>query len=73
MGDLKLIEWFEGNRVELYDLAAEPGETSDLSANMPEATARLRERLHAWRREVAAKMPRPHPEHEGSNDRRKPG
>jgi arylsulfatase A-like enzyme len=64
VGDLKLIEWFEDDRVELYDLAADPGETQDLSATMPEAVAELRARLHTWRQEVGARMPSPNPDWE---------
>ena len=64
VGDMKLIEWFEDDRVELYDLAADPGETYDLSAAMPEAVAELRERLREWRQEVGAGMPSPNPDYE---------
>jgi arylsulfatase A-like enzyme len=32
----------------LYDLAADPGETRDLSAERPEAVARLRQQLRDW-------------------------
>jgi choline-sulfatase len=45
-GALKLID---APRPELYDLATDPGETSDLSAARPEAVARLREGLRAIR------------------------
>jgi len=63
MADMKLIEWFEDDRAELYDLASDPGETNDLSAAMPEVVADLRERLRAWRQEVGAGMPSPNPDH----------
>jgi arylsulfatase A-like enzyme len=63
-GSLKLIEWFEDMRCELYDLAADPGERHDLAAEKPEQAAVLRERLHAWRREVDAAMPTPAPARE---------
>jgi len=62
VGDMKLIEWFEDGRVELYDLASDPGETDDLSAAMPEATEQLRATLNAWRQEVGAGMPHPNPD-----------
>ena len=60
-GDLKLIEHFEDGRVELFDLAADPGETNDLAAARADTTARLRARLAAWREEVGARLPTPNP------------
>jgi arylsulfatase A-like enzyme len=62
-GDWKLIEFFEDERVELYDLAHDLGEQRDLAAQEPERAAALRARLHAWRAEVGARMPAPNPEH----------
>jgi arylsulfatase A-like enzyme len=62
-GDFKLIEWFEDGRVELYDLRHDIGEQVDLSDRMPEKTDELKAMLHAWRREVDARMPRPNPDH----------
>ena len=56
-GDLKLIEFFEDRRVELYDLAADPGETRDLAGTMPRRAAELRGALERWRRAVDAQMP----------------
>jgi arylsulfatase A-like enzyme len=56
-GDFKLIEFFEDEHVELYNLREDPGEERDLSNAMPEKTRELRERLHAWQKSVQAKMP----------------
>ena len=56
-GDWKLIEFFETGRVELYDLAADPGESRDLSAARPTVAERMRRRLAAWRARVGAKLP----------------
>jgi len=59
-GRYKLIEWFEGTLAhrgpvaELYDLAADPGETRDLVAEQPERVAALRAALAAWRERVGA-------------------
>ncbi|TDJ72369.1 MAG: sulfatase [Planctomycetota bacterium] len=63
-GDMKLIEWFEDGRVELYDLARDLGEERDLSAERPEEVARLRAKLAAWRDAVDARMPSPNPDYE---------
>lgn len=57
----KLIEWLEDGRVELFDLAADLGETRDLAAAQPERTARLLADLHAWRQQVGARLPTPNP------------
>ncbi|MBI5690582.1 MAG: sulfatase [Verrucomicrobia bacterium] len=60
-GEWKLIEWLEDNRVELFHLAADPGEQSDLSAREPRRTASLRADLHAWQKEVGARFPTANP------------
>ncbi len=57
-GGLKLVEWFEDGAVELYDLERDIGERTDLAAQRPEDTARLRARLERWRRSVGANMPK---------------
>lgn len=56
-GDLKLIEFYEDGRLELYDLKNDPGECNDLAARMPERVRELRGMLETWRRSVAAQMP----------------
>jgi len=61
LGDYKLIELYEDNHVELYNLRRDVGEQHDLSAQMPEKAAELRQMLHDWRREVGAVMPTPNP------------
>ena len=61
LGDWKLIEFYEDNRVELYNLKKDIGEKNDLAAKMPQKARQLRDMLHAWRKEVDAKMPTPNP------------
>ncbi len=62
-GKYKLIEWYEpkllntGNSVELFDLNEDQGETINLSEQLPEKAAELREMLNNWRIEVDAQMP----------------
>ncbi len=58
IGDWKLIEWLEDDSVELFNLAGDLSEKNDASAQHPEIVRQLRERLHAWRKEVDANMPR---------------
>ncbi len=60
-GDLKLIEYFEDGKLELYDLAADPTESRDLSQSEPEAVKELLAALRAWREAVGAQMPTPNP------------
>jgi arylsulfatase A-like enzyme len=56
-GDYKLIEWYEDERVELYNLRDDIGERRDLSGEMPQKAAELRSMLHKWRGQMNAKMP----------------
>lgn len=63
-GDLRLVEFFEDNRVELYDLKDDPGETKDLSSAKPEKAKELRDLLASWRVSVGAQMPTPNPDHD---------
>ncbi|MGD8501257.1 MAG: sulfatase [Phycisphaerales bacterium] len=60
-GNWKLLEYFEGNHIELYDLDKDVGEQKDLAEAMPEKAWELRKRLHAWRNAVDAQMPTPNP------------
>jgi arylsulfatase A-like enzyme len=63
-GDLKLIEWYEDGRTELYDLMQDIGERHDLAAERPEQAARLRNQLARWRESVGAQMPKPNPNYD---------
>ncbi len=61
-GDWKLIEFYEESRYELYDLAADAGETTNRAAENPDKTTELAADLARWRREVGARMPVTNPE-----------
>jgi arylsulfatase A-like enzyme len=56
-GDWKLIEFFEDQSAELYNLRHDLSETRDLAASNPEKTRELLEKLRAWRQSVGAQMP----------------
>jgi arylsulfatase A-like enzyme len=58
-GKWKLIEWREDDSLELYDLAADPRETTNLVTREAAIVARLRDKLHKWRQSVDAKSPTP--------------
>jgi len=61
-GDWKLIEFFEDNRLELYNLKTDIGEKNNLAQEMPEKARELQWRLAGWRRSVKADMPTPNPD-----------
>ncbi len=56
MGNYKLLERFEDGRVHLFDLSRDLGERNDLAQSEPRRVAAMRNRLHAWYREVDAKF-----------------
>jgi arylsulfatase A-like enzyme len=60
-GDWKLIEFFHGP-VELFNLAEDEGERTNLSHRHPAITARLLEQLRAWRKDIGALEPAPNPD-----------
>jgi len=57
-GKYKLIEFFEDNHVELYDLERDISEENDLAEDLPEKAAELRKLLIKWREKVEAKIPK---------------
>jgi hypothetical protein len=69
-GDWKLIEQFEDGSVELYNLAQDVGEATDLAAAEPSRAAELRRKLADWRASVGARMPTPNPEFDAALHRR---
>jgi len=56
-GDLKLIRFYESGTEEIYDLASDPSETTDLAATKPEVRTDLATRLDAWLKETGAQLP----------------
>ncbi|MHC4445058.1 MAG: sulfatase [Planctomycetota bacterium] len=63
-GNYKLIEFFEDNRLELYNLRKDIGEKNNLAAKMPELAKQLRDKLDRWRKSVNAGIPTPNPNHD---------
>ena len=55
-GDFKLVERFEDGRVQLYNLAHDLGEKTDLAAQHPDRVAAMRNDLHVWYKKVDAKF-----------------
>ena len=60
-GDWKLIKFFDGNRVELYNLTEDISETNDLSDEKPETAGTLLLELDRWAESVGCLMPRTNP------------
>jgi arylsulfatase A-like enzyme len=65
-GDFRLIEFFDDMHVELYNLRDDVGEQKNLKAENPEKTHELRQRLHAWRKDVGAQMPTANPAYDAT-------
>ena len=65
-GPWKLIETFDPEGLELYNLADDLGEQRNLAAAQPARVAELKRALDAWRVEVGAEMMRPNPDHDPS-------
>jgi arylsulfatase A-like enzyme len=59
--DWKLLEYLEDGRLELYNLARDPGEERNLAAEMPARARELAASLARWRSQIKAQMPAPNP------------
>lgn len=60
----KLIHYWEDGHNELYHLATDPGEKSDLSRTQPARAQALWTQLDSWLNEVGAKRPKPDPRYD---------
>lgn len=69
VGDHKLIYRPDDETVELFDLAQDPREANDLSAQMPERAEQLNSQLQAWLDEVDAPRAIPNPDYNPSKAR----
>lgn len=56
-GDWKLLEFYEEDKTELYNLKEDIGETTDLSEQHPAKLQELQQSLHRWQNKMGAKMP----------------
>lgn len=61
-GDYKLIEFYETGRRELFDLAKDASEGTNLVDRQPERAERMASKLAAWRAGVDAAMPSANPD-----------
>jgi hypothetical protein len=65
-----MVEYYDEEKVELYDLSADIREARDLAASQPERAARMRAELAAWRRTVSAQSNTPNPDFDPAKYRR---
>ncbi|MCX7886339.1 MAG: sulfatase [Verrucomicrobiae bacterium] len=66
LGRWKLIEWYEGQQLELFDLEADEGERQNLAERFPEKTRELQTRLRAWQKETGALFPVRNPNYDAA-------
>ncbi len=68
-GNYKLIEHYEDNRLELFDLTRDLGEKHNLAAQMPQKAEELANDLATWRKSVNARMPVSNPGYTSNIDK----
>ena len=61
IGQWKLIEHYEDNRLELFDLSHDLGEERDLAKTEPNRSAEMQSQLAGWRKSVNAQTNSPNP------------
>ena len=64
LGNLKLVRFYEDDRVALFDLSKDIGERDDLAQRMPGEAQRLRQRLEQYLSAVDAQLPTPNPHYD---------
>ena len=70
-GEYKLIEFFEDQHVELYNLRNDVGETRDIAASLPQKRDELLSLLRQWQSATVAPIPRePNPNFDPSTIRK---
>ncbi len=67
-GSWRLVHFYEDDRDELYDLASDASEKTDLAATQPERARALRAQLDAWLTEVGGQLPVSNPDHDPDRD-----
>ena len=60
-GNWMLVEYYDEEKAELYDLATDPGQRVDVAARNPAHVAQMRTALARWRASVNAQENRPNP------------
>ena len=60
-GDHKLLYFYEDDRIELYDLKSDPGETDNLALEKKRLAEQLTVELQTWLKKVGARLPQKTP------------
>ncbi len=63
-GDWKLIKWYEKDKPELFNLAADPHEKKDVAGENPEKVKELSQMLDEWLKETGAVLPTANPNYQ---------
>jgi arylsulfatase A-like enzyme len=66
LGDLKLLKFYEDDHVELYNLAKDLSERTNLADKMPTEATKLRKLLESYLASVDAQLPTPNPKFDPS-------
>ncbi len=67
-GDYKLLNWYDDDSVELYNLRDDPSEASDIAQQHPELAERMKQKFKHWLEAVDANMPLPNKEYAASEE-----
>ena len=62
-GDWKLIEFWEYDQVELYNLTEDISEKNNLAPTNPKKVAELQKKLSDWQKKINARMPERNPDY----------
>lgn len=63
-GDWKLIQFYEDNHVELYNLKLDAGENDNRAPHDSVRALQLRDKLNAWLKDTGAQIPERNPKHD---------
>ncbi|GAA5219955.1 sulfatase [Membranihabitans marinus] len=66
-GDYKYIEFFDPNKIELYNIKLDPGEKTDLSHELPEKVIELSGKFNLWLHEVKPILHTSNPNYKNQN------
>jgi hypothetical protein len=68
-GDWKLVEQYEDGSLELFNLASDPGERTNLAEQDAVRATELKAKLATWRKSVGAQEPTANPEFDETKHR----
>jgi len=60
-GRWMLVEYYDGEKAELYNLGTDPGEKLDVARQQPDRVESMRAALRVWREEIHAQSNQPNP------------